>query len=119
MTTTKDWMQEASNEITAQQIELGRLSRVNVPAIIAKHSPFKENVAYMPVPRCETCGHWTRNRYDASNGSCVLTEGSDGGGSASTYSDSKAYATVGGDEFDVPVLYTRVDFGCVQWKAKQ
>lgn len=88
-----NWMQDASNEITAQQIELGRLSRVDVPAIIAKHCPFKPDVAYMPVPRCDSCARWARPD-PKQDGICTLWKGNQ------------------------IVVTTSADYGCVRWEAK-
>lgn len=69
----KDWMTEAADELASHfSFGGGRDSYVtdeqrsnvarNYAAIIAKHSPFKEGVAYMPVPRCETCVHYDNGR---------------------------------------------------------
>lgn len=103
---TKDWMQEASNEITAQQIEQGRLTRVNVPAIIAKHCPMKEGEAWMKVPRCETCVHWTLTQDRSTVGDCEVIYHSD-------------RIQVGTKMVDLKTpLVTVAAFGCIQWKEK-
>jgi hypothetical protein len=83
----------------------------NVPAseevdrirtIIFSHCPLEEGVAYMPVPRCETCKHYEayppHARYpEDTQGSC----------------NNENIKIVSDDQFAV-----RPDFGCVQWEAK-
>lgn len=66
MAVAKDWALEAAKAIQwfvgysagepAEAIEKLR-------DIIAKHCPFKPGVAYMPMPRCETCAHWIELPY--------------------------------------------------------
>ncbi len=63
-----DWVQVAAasihdalrwwtwNEWNPSNIEK---SESVIRTIILQHSPFKDGVAYMPVPRCETCEHWS------------------------------------------------------------
>jgi hypothetical protein len=94
-----DWMTQA-----AQGIQRSR-GLSNVPAseevdrirtIIFNHCPLEEGVAYMPVPRCETCKHWELSMPDKEKGNCHV------------YCNAV--------NFDV--LLTHKDFGCVQWEAK-
>lgn len=69
-------------------IDLGSVGRINI-----------NDVAYMPVPRCDGCLHWEKNlRY---SGVCRKSEDDDGGLSA-----------------DDAMIVTRQSFGCVQWEAK-
>lgn len=69
--------------------------------IIEKHCPFEPDVAYMPVPRCETCNLWTP-RVDLDAGQCGLRE--------------KSSAKLWPEMYDC--IITTADFGCVQWEAK-
>ena len=88
----KDWVKDTARELeeadgwgkesanTAEAIE----------AVIVRHSPFKPNVAYMPVPRCETCAHWAHYPHHLpSIGICE---------------------SLG--------MRVGTDFGCVEWKEK-
>ena len=61
----------------------------------------KENVAYMPVPRCETCSEWRKHELE-DIGTCALAANP----------PERHYPRALGD------LETRADFGCVDWKAK-
>jgi hypothetical protein len=86
----KNWITDAAREIhDNRHNSVGR-----VITIIAKHSPFKlVDVAYMPVPRCETCAHFIP--YPGAllvGGTCI---GKDLAGET-----------------------VNIDFGCVQWKEK-
>ncbi len=58
---------------------------------------FKPGVAYMPVPRCETCGHWEEARNGV--GWCGVKR-------------EKIQTTPGAN------LVTAADFGCTEWKEK-
>ena len=86
-----DWMTEALNEIRREgHLQHDFLTTGEMRAIIAKHSPFKPDVAFMPVPRCDACEHYEHYDHHAPNvGLCFH-------------------------------LGERVqqDFGCVAWKAK-
>ena len=79
----------AANELAA--------IRAAAPAL-----PFERDVAYMPVPRCESCARWTRKT--GRGGTCGLA--------------------CDDDVVPIPVLVTagplltREDFGCVQWKER-
>lgn len=108
----KDWIAEAAKELAAMfSFGTGRDSYVtdeqrqgvaeHYAMIIANHCPMKPNVAYMPVPRCESCALW-KPRDDKDTGWCGLRE----------LSQAKLW----------PEMYdgiiTANDFGCVQWKEK-
>jgi hypothetical protein len=73
--------------------------------IITKHCPFKPNVAYMPVPRCESCKFWKlyeSGQYKVGEaGEC--TKNTDSG----VWSDCDDYT-----------IMTEANFGCVQWEAR-
>jgi hypothetical protein len=56
-----------------------------------------DRVAYMPVPRCETCSEW-RADSDKKTGSCMRVTVAGKGG--------------------IFYLTTTANFGCVDWKAK-
>lgn len=45
----KDWMRAVEEEIERRQYEAGRLSRVDVAGIVAKHCPFEPDALYMKV----------------------------------------------------------------------
>lgn len=63
-----------------------------------------EGVAYMPVPRCDACAHWTPPTPPIALGSCAALR--------TTGQPSICTADEWG-EFD-----SRADFGCVKWSAK-
>lgn len=87
----KDWLHEAASEI--DHIYGDTLGSIDdIKAIIVKHSPFKPDVAYMPVPRCDQCAHWVKNTTD-DNGTCY-------------HGVEQGFG------------WTTPSFGCVQWKAK-
>jgi len=85
-----DWMTEAATEIAAGIVLDANITntRAGLRSIIARHCPLEPDVAYMPVPRCETCRHWT------DWGSCEKLPWNDGH------------------------VRTEPDFGCVKWEAK-
>jgi hypothetical protein len=78
----EDWMIEAAKELT----RFGDAHEETYRSIITKHSPFKSGVAYMPVPRCETCAQFIQHK-DPELGVCLKLN-----------------------------QLVRTDFGCVQWK---
>lgn len=39
--------------------------------IIDQHCPFKDDIAYMPVPRCSSCLYWQREAKQR-NGTCSI-----------------------------------------------
>jgi len=53
----KNWMREAAREIEAKLDIYGDVtgSEQEIGDIIAKYSNMKPDIAYMPIPRCETC----------------------------------------------------------------
>jgi len=66
---------------------------------IVKHCPFEADTAYMPVPRCDGCKHWTyRPEYLDPHGACMAD-------------------AIGSDCNDYTIIVP-ADFGCVQWEAK-
>jgi len=78
---------------------------------IVKDCPLKPDVAYMPIPRCETCAYWkTRDGIQecdrAIEGTYILDQ-----------SELRFYVYTNDDPSGVG-LATRADFGCVEWKAK-
>ena len=74
-----------------------------VSEAIDRHVPMKEGVAYMPVPRCETCANWTwRPAAQARDGICDMTK----------WPDGMRIATDCGEN----TIVTSADFGCVEWK---
>ena len=97
MSTVVDWTLSAARDIQFYcGLYRGAPENLSVyhlaAAIIKEHCPWKPDVAYMPVPRCDTCRHWERH---ASNGVC------------SRHSDKTREA-----------LCTEGDFGCVQWDVR-
>lgn len=88
----KDWMMEAALNIYhgGEHGEHLDTSPEIMRDVIAEHSPFKDGVAYMPVPRCETCAHWTTSTQECA----ALRTG------------------------PLNVIYTSLDFGCVKWNAR-
>lgn len=69
--TAKDWMRAAAEEIAKlwPQRDHGRGDgyltdeqrssiATSLRTVIERHCPLQRDVAYMPVPRCETCSHW-------------------------------------------------------------
>ncbi len=91
----KDWMAEAAERVYVKACRALTEENVvfNVEVVkttIAKHSPFKDGVAYMPVPRCETCGHFNVFKYISYDRRWCLSL----------------------------AITPPADFGCVQWKEK-
>jgi len=111
MAVVKDWMQEAVEEL----IDSTSVDDPDKPdiiawarAIIAKHCPMQDDVAYMPVPRCETCKHWKRDEITmARTAECLRREM--GVDVLTSHGSSKKIHVQ---------MQTRHDFGCVQWEAK-
>lgn len=52
-----NWALDVAEKIKrlAREHEDLHIDVADILPIIAKHCPFKPDVAYMPVPRCETC----------------------------------------------------------------
>lgn len=69
----------------------------------------KLGVAYMPVPRCETCAHWDSS-YGAINPGWGVCRG------LRTADKLVLNADVGLSA--VAQITTGADFGCVRWKSK-
>lgn len=104
MSAIKDWTLTAAEEIKREASDDWGATVGEIRAIVANHAPFKPDVAYMPVPRCDSCSRWRRALIDESRGRCTLQ----------TDPSSKIW-TVDGD----PAIMTKCDFGCVQWKAEE
>lgn len=107
MTVVKDWVADAAQEIDDGNA-LSTNTIADIQAIITKHCPMKPDIAYMPVPRCETCAYWRRfagellpTRLERV-GTCQM----------SLDPPDRHNALVYGN------LETEFDFGCVLWKAK-
>jgi len=100
MTLIKDWMTETAEALSKEIGDHDNYTPDVLRPIIAEHFPYKdftEGVAYMPVPRCDTCTHWTsRVKYF---GWCGMKR---------VKLDTQPGAT----------LLTASDFGCVQWERK-
>ncbi len=60
-----DWANDAAKEIVGYTTNVPDDYRPclvgHFAAVIVKHSPFLPDVAYMPVPRCETCARWDKS----------------------------------------------------------
>jgi hypothetical protein len=77
-------------------IESGEELRTEAEASVAAfEAQFKPGVVYMPVPRCDACGHWDDVGFVPVTGNCVWLSKDNG----------------------CPVD-TDAAFGCVQWKQK-
>lgn len=56
-----------STEVIASPLRIARLEKLasaigfSGQIFLDEHSPFKEGIVYMPVPRCETCTHFGRS----------------------------------------------------------
>lgn len=97
----KNWAEEAAMQI----VEAGKWSSVGViQRIIISCSPFKEDVVYMPVPRCDSCKHWDKSGHDEEgDGSCLLMFEH---GTTKIWPDYR------------DGINTKADFGCVQWEKR-
>ena len=102
------WLEIAANRI-------GGATENNLE-ILQELCPFDQGIAYMPVPRCDSCRFWEMSRHDSTRGECALTEWDDLDGHA--HARSKAKAQAGGHECGSAALETVADFGCVQWEKK-
>lgn len=101
MAVVKDWAIEAAVDII-DYVKTGSTLEWVAERIHA-HCPFKRDVAYMPVPHCESCAHW--RHMHANQGGC---------GYANNGEDIER--RLWADMYDDVV--TSADFGCVQWKEK-
>lgn len=104
----KDWMLDAANEI-ADKLYVPYFAKT-IHDIIAMHSPFKPDVAYMPVPRCETCHWWIREGRDY--GFCQMSSVDE------TILGLPPVVDRNFGSRDLRAVRTRDCFGCVQWKEK-
>ena len=96
----KDWTMNAAIEIC--KLKGSERYEGYVSEIIGKHCPMLPDVAYMPVPRCDSCGHWELDpAYMDPVGRCLNKE-----------------SKIGSDCNDYTIM-TDADFGCVQWKAQE
>jgi hypothetical protein len=102
MAIVKDWALEAAEETWDWIKSTDSYLPMDIRAIILKHCPMLPDVAYMPVPRCETCAHWTQREHDKTTGICGL--------------DVTPSHKMWPDMYDN--IVTTEDFGCVQWKKK-
>lgn len=89
----RDWMSALADAI---QRDYGvdtsaESARPSLVALIAKHCPFRTDVAYMPVPRCDGCAQWTPSTQECAE----LREG-------------KIFSRI----------FTAPDFGCVRWSPR-
>lgn len=122
----KDWVTPAAIEI--DQRFCGDFPNVQAIAlVIERHCPFKRgaayiqverDVAYMPVPRCETCRWYAESQSGL--GRCRLFSSDDEvrnthriDRKAIAYGESAAFADVRAE------LGVSKSFGCVQWEQKR
>lgn len=96
MTIVNDWTLAAAEELYADVD--AELSLEQIRDIIVKHCPMKQDVAYMPVPRCEICAHWGSYLEEDGKRECTLSEVF---------------------RIEVGEIYTPADFGCVRWQPKR
>ena len=110
-TPLKNWAEEAAMQIATEVYETsGPDTGINVnemQAIIEACSPFKPNVAYMPVPRCGSCRYWVGHHCHRLVDSSGLRHG------------SKAVAVEDNAAGLFALLMTDADFGCVQHEEKK
>lgn len=57
MVVVKNWITEAASEIADTYGKHPITDTDGYAQIIEKHCPFKRDMAYMPVPRCDQCKH--------------------------------------------------------------
>lgn len=103
---TQDWLDNVAQEICydAKLIRYDgtggfvaeEKSMAIVKAAFARFSPFRDGVAYMPVPRCDGCRHW--GQPTGTVGVCTVL-------SRPLEKSGKVYTTPG-------------DFGCVKFEGK-
>lgn len=86
-------------------------ARLNLRRTILEVIPFKPEVLYMPVPRCDQCLHWKRTNDILKLGHCLLLVH----GNYGREFVRKAVADSGTERAD---FLTQDSFGCVQWKEK-
>lgn len=124
----KDWIAEAAKELASHfSFGGGRDSYVtdeqrtnvenNYATIIRVHCPFKPDVAYMPVPRCETCAHWHGPQQHSNGRAAGVGERSAHHGvSRFRIRGQCTEPTISPEQMDE--FMTLPDFGCVDWKEK-
>ncbi len=111
----RDWMQRAVEQICwdAKLVVFGitpeaqaaqRTIFNNVRAAIEKECPFQKDVAYMPVPRCDSCAHWMKPILPVIYGECRKLSYQEFPQPCSTDEDN--------------CFQTIADFGCVEWEAR-
>src|SRR5260221_7555978 len=106
MASIKDWMTDVAkiiaDYVTTTEVPIANVAGVR--ALIAKHSPFKDDVTYMPVPRCDSCTWWRGHHCHRLVDSSGLRHG------------SKAVALEDNLGGRFALLLTDANFGCVQWE---
>ena len=96
-TGAEDWVIDAAEDIMNEDIREGFHGHYHetgvkqIVNIIRRHSPFKDGVAYMLVPRCDGCRHW--NEYHECRNDLHI-------------------------DIPVEIIRTAPNFGCVQFEAK-
>jgi hypothetical protein len=65
--------------------------------------PVKDGVMYMPVPRCDSCRWWAATEWEDRPGECHHP--------GNNPPDGMMCSNDG-------YIFTRADFGCVQWERK-
>lgn len=105
----KNWVVEAAEEIAEEQW----FTPDGIAQIIREYCPLKEDVAYMLVPRCEMCQHWSPIALTPRYGTCLLLQH---GNYARDLAISRL-AVADGAEYPAG-LTTQDGFGCVQWKER-
>ncbi len=73
--------------------------------IIRRHALVTEAEGFMPVPRCDGCVFWDKNRGVTINQSICHYP-----------TDMTINAKMWPDQYDA--IWTEADFGCTEWKAK-
>ena len=119
MTTPPDWIKAAAEEIGERDAFVEWFEQINLPnrgaeiaeKIIRKHCPMEPDVAYMPVPRCETCRWW--GHHSGVTGSCSRL-----GRRIEDDEDDGEYEAAGTDG-NCEEFYCRADFGCVGHEPRE
>ena len=96
-------------------------------AALSEHG-FEQGVAYMPIPRCDTCKWWERFEYAdkelSESGECSRPTGHDEEPGRDMWVEGdKPGMWVKGNHRGMWVeggckFFTECDFGCVQWESK-
>lgn len=112
MAVVKDWISEAARDIAD---ETSNLDSGDVRRILLEHVPFEDGVAYMPVPRCDGCKHWSAMGIWSPRDIGVC-------GRLKSFNDpaqpvSLWTVSMWNDNQDTQ-LRTHRDFGCVAWEEK-